>query len=109
MCNFLLHGPQEGECPKENCRFSHKLDEYLESKGEDLGDQCPVYEAKGFCPRGVTCRFAKSHLDANCRNMKRDDYDPKKSPSTCNGVTVGEWCSKIKSEIYFYLLFNRLL
>lgn len=89
LCNFLLHGPREGNCPLENCRYIHNLEEYFQSKGDDLADRCPVYEAKGFCPRGVTCRFAKSHLDANGQNMKRTDYDPNKASSTCNGITPG--------------------
>lgn len=89
LCNFLIHGPREGNCPVENCRYVHNLEEYLQNKGEDLAGECPVYVAKGFCPRGITCRFAKSHLDANGQNMKSKDYDASAASSTCNGITPG--------------------
>ncbi|KAM7352806.1 dihydrouridine synthase 3 [Cochliomyia hominivorax] len=87
LCNSLINGPTDKKCPLENCRYVHDLEQYLATKGEDLGDKCPVYEAKGFCPRGVTCRFAKAHLDAEGRNFKKSEYDENSPPTTCNGIT----------------------
>ncbi|XP_037824837.1 tRNA-dihydrouridine(47) synthase [NAD(P)(+)]-like [Lucilia sericata] len=86
LCNSLINGPSENKCPLENCRYVHDLEQYLANKGEDLGDKCPVYEAKGYCPRGVTCRFAKAHLDSEGRNIKKPEYDENAPPTTCNGI-----------------------
>lgn len=59
----------------------------MAEKPKDLADKCPIFEAKGFCPRGVTCRFANSHLDAEGRNIKNPPYNENAAPSTCNGIT----------------------
>ncbi|XP_075150165.1 dihydrouridine synthase 3 [Haematobia irritans] len=87
LCNSLINGPTEKKCSLENCRYVHDLDQYLSSKGEDLGDKCVVFEVKGFCPRGVTCRFAKAHLDSEGNNIKASSYDENAPASTFNGIT----------------------
>jgi len=61
----------------------------LAAKGEDLGPECYVYTTKGYCARGVSCRFAKAHTNEQGRNLKREDYDEKAPPTTCNGVSSG--------------------
>lgn len=30
---------------------------------QDLGESCPLFEAYGHCPSGITCRFGKGHID----------------------------------------------
>ncbi|XP_005185201.1 tRNA-dihydrouridine(47) synthase [NAD(P)(+)]-like [Musca domestica] len=87
LCNTLINGPTDNKCALENCRYVHDLQQYLAAKGEDLGEKCVVFESKGFCPRGVTCRFAKSHLDAEGRNIKAPHYDENTPPTTFNGIT----------------------
>ncbi|KAJ2373406.1 tRNA-dihydrouridine(47) synthase [NAD(P)(+)]-like protein, partial [Coemansia sp. RSA 2607] len=50
------------ECPfGEKCTFSHDVAAYLASKPEDLGTECPVLEAFGWCKYGLRCRFASAH------------------------------------------------
>ncbi|TMW64849.1 hypothetical protein Poli38472_009016 [Pythium oligandrum] len=45
----------------DSCKFSHDLDDYMKRKEKDMGDECPVFAAYGFCRYGVACRFARSH------------------------------------------------
>ncbi|XP_036321617.1 tRNA-dihydrouridine(47) synthase [NAD(P)(+)]-like isoform X2 [Rhagoletis pomonella] len=42
----------------------------------------------GFCTRGVTCRFAKAHLDAEGRNIKAAKYNESKARTSLNGITT---------------------
>ncbi|KAL7739133.1 hypothetical protein ACLKA6_001047 [Drosophila palustris] len=88
LCHSLIEGPGGEPCTLSNCRYVHDLDAYLEAKGEDLGNECYVFATKGYCGRGVTCRFAKSHTDAQGRNMKGMDYDEQTPPTTCNGISA---------------------
>uniref|UniRef100_A0A1A9WKB1 tRNA-dihydrouridine(47) synthase [NAD(P)(+)] n=1 Tax=Glossina brevipalpis TaxID=37001 RepID=A0A1A9WKB1_9MUSC len=88
LCNSLLMGPTEKICSLENCRYVHDLELYMANKQPDLAERCPVFNVKGYCPRGVTCRFAKAHLDERCRNIKSDDYIENGTKTTYNGITT---------------------
>lgn len=68
LCRVLVHGG-EVKCEKENCRFLHDVQSYLENKLPDLGEKCPIYSTKGFCMFGLTCRFAGAHLTEDKLNM----------------------------------------
>jgi tRNA-dihydrouridine synthase 3 len=58
----LCFATANGEnCERENCHFSHNVDEYLKEKGEDIGDICPNMEDFGSCKYGIKCRFFNSH------------------------------------------------
>lgn len=37
------------------------MKEYLETKGENIGDKCPVFEALGKCRDGWRCRWLGGH------------------------------------------------
>ncbi|XP_018788386.1 PREDICTED: tRNA-dihydrouridine(47) synthase [NAD(P)(+)]-like isoform X1 [Bactrocera latifrons] len=87
LCHSLMNGPDLEKCAHANCRYVHDLAAYLKSKPEDLGVKCPVFDAIGFCTRGVTCRFAKAHLDAEGRNIKSPHYDENKARTSMNGIT----------------------
>lgn len=84
----MIDGPGGPACALPNCRYVHDLEAFLAAKGEDLGDKCVVFATKGYCARGVTCRFAKSHTDAEGRNIKADHYD-EKAQTTYNGISSG--------------------
>ena len=49
--------------------------QYLESKQPDLGDECFVFKNYGRCNRGVTCRFARSHIVRDDANRVRNQVD----------------------------------
>ncbi|ALC40277.1 CG10463, partial [Drosophila busckii] len=87
LCHSLLQGPGGDPCALPNCKYVHDLEGFLVAKGEDLGKECYVYKTKGYCSRGVTCRFAKAHTDAEGRNLKAPHYDEQAS-TTCNGISV---------------------
>lgn len=83
------NGPGE-ECKREHCKFVHDLDSFLAEKPEDIGPICPIYTTKGFCSRGLTCRFASNHMDENRKNIKQDWYDETKAADSVNQMTTGE-------------------
>jgi tRNA-dihydrouridine synthase 3 len=58
ICVMIAMG---SECTRENCKSSHDLALYLESKEPDVGDSCPLYEAYNICRFGLKCRFSDSH------------------------------------------------
>lgn len=91
LCSSLYNGSDAAKkCEYENCKYVHDIDHYFADKPEDIGDVCPVYTTKGFCPRGLTCRFAKNHLDENRNNRKQDWYDEAKANDTVNFMTAGK-------------------
>lgn len=91
LCRSLYNGPNSGEkCPYEKCKFVHDLERYFAEKPADIGLVCPVYSTKGFCPRGLTCRFAKNHVDENQNNCKQDWYDEATANDSKNYMTTGK-------------------
>ncbi|KAH8325727.1 hypothetical protein KR067_005918, partial [Drosophila pandora] len=87
LCHSLMDGRGGEPCTLENCRYVHELDDYLAAKGEDLGPECYVFTTKGYCARGVSCRFAKAHTDDKGRNIKKEGYDEISSQTTFNGIS----------------------
>lgn len=111
LCSSLYNGPTAAKpCAFEKCKYVHDLDQYFAAKPEDIGQVCHVYSTKGFCPRGLTCRFAKNHLDENRNNLKEDWYDEAKSNDSVNHMTSGmkyalfDLSEKKNSKIPFSLL-----
>ena len=51
----------------EKCKYEHDVRKYLKDyKREDLttfGGVCPIWDAKGKCDWGWTCRFVGSHME----------------------------------------------
>ncbi|KAK7208214.1 tRNA-dihydrouridine(47) synthase [NAD(P)(+)] [Myxozyma melibiosi] len=59
LCEAIKDG---GVCSHgDQCKYEHDLSKYIASKPEDLSGTCPVYEAIGYCPAGVKCRWMYSH------------------------------------------------
>ncbi|XP_067620478.1 tRNA-dihydrouridine(47) synthase [NAD(P)(+)]-like isoform X2 [Eurosta solidaginis] len=88
-------------CMYENCRFLHDMGVFMTSKPDDIGDKCPVFDATGYCKRGVTCRFSHAHMDEFGLNIISDDYDEKKEPTILNGITSALQFSLRKREYDF--------
>lgn len=90
LCRSVYHGPGSGEkCPYDVCKFIHDIDRYFAEKPDDIGPVCPIYTTKGFCPRGLTCRFAQNHIDDNRNNCKQDWYDEATANDSVNQLTQG--------------------
>lgn len=88
LCMAFYNGPTD-ECKRENCKFVHDLDQFLAEKPDDIGPVCPIYSTKGFCARGLTCRFAKNHMDENNKNLKQDWYDEAATVDSVNQMPTG--------------------
>ncbi|XP_055903816.1 tRNA-dihydrouridine(47) synthase [NAD(P)(+)]-like [Eupeodes corollae] len=108
LCNSLINGPTENKCSHPNCRYVHDIDKYLESKPKDIGDTCHVFNVKGFCARGVTCRFASAHLDDNRNNIKADFYNENGQSLTCNGIST-ELQVKLRKRAYDFSKSKKIL
>ena len=52
------------ECPNPDCKKSHNIEEYLKTKGKDMGTICPLLSAFGHCKFGLRCRFYNSHANS---------------------------------------------
>ena len=46
--------------------------QYLASKQLDIGSECFLFKSFGRCRRGVTCRFAESHIVRDELNRVRN-------------------------------------
>lgn len=55
----------DGKCNKENCKYSHDLENYLKGREPDVGDICPLFKEYGTCNYGVKCLFSKGHSEQN--------------------------------------------
>ncbi|KAJ0399460.1 hypothetical protein P43SY_009124 [Pythium insidiosum] len=59
LCRLVAAG---GMCAfGDSCKFSHDVSDYMKRKEKDMGDECPVFKAFGFCRYGLACRFARAH------------------------------------------------
>ncbi|PRT55673.1 tRNA-dihydrouridine(47) synthase [NAD(P)(+)] [Wickerhamiella sorbophila] len=66
----------------ETCRFEHDIQKYIESKPADLPGMCPVFEALGYCPAGVKCRWLSSHFDNG--KLTPEDEDKRAAAAAFN-------------------------
>ncbi|XP_063777514.1 tRNA-dihydrouridine(47) synthase [NAD(P)(+)]-like [Pseudophryne corroboree] len=57
----------------DKCKFLHDIEKYLSGKQEDIGPKCYLYETFGKCIYGITCRFAKSHLGEDFKNLINEE------------------------------------
>ncbi|XP_043546227.1 tRNA-dihydrouridine(47) synthase [NAD(P)(+)]-like isoform X1 [Chiloscyllium plagiosum] len=73
LCTSVCQEPPMKCYFGEKCRFLHDVSKYLESKPSDLGDHCHLYATYGRCQYGVTCRYAKSHIGPNNKNLINED------------------------------------
>lgn len=97
LCKSLFDGADSIiKCPFEKCKFVHDIEKYLSEKPADIPGTCYIYSTKGFCARGVTCRFAHAHLDENLNNQKSELYDPNAPKTTVNQISPGKLAVSIK-------------
>ncbi|KAJ6649739.1 tRNA-dihydrouridine(47) synthase [NAD(P)(+)]-like [Pseudolycoriella hygida] len=88
LCKSLFNGhDNDKKCPFEKCKYVHDIHKYLESKPKDVDGTCYIYSTKGFCERGLTCRFSGGHLDENLNNLKADFYNPDIACKTKNQIS----------------------
>lgn len=93
LCKSLFDGANSTiKCPFEKCKFIHDIEKYLTEKPTDISETCYIYSTKGFCARGVTCRFAHAHLDDKLNNRKNElVYDENAQKTTVNQISTGNY------------------
>jgi tRNA-dihydrouridine synthase 3 len=92
----------EPECKWTNCKYIHDLKSYVESKPEDIGAECYVFSSLGYCPRGVTCRFAGHHTDKDFKNVKNKEIYTEK-PQESNQLSK-DIATKLRKKEYDFKL-----
>lgn len=55
----------------EGCHFSHDVEAYMTKKPPDIAERCVLFELYGECPYGLECRFGKSHISSDFKNIKQ--------------------------------------
>ncbi|WPK23651.1 hypothetical protein PUMCH_000893 [Australozyma saopauloensis] len=86
LCSAVLNPAAMRECPfGEKCTNTHDIDLYLSKKPADIAGTCPVYDAIGYCPAGLKCRWLGSHYDPATKEVlkleekielaKKNDYE----------------------------------
>ncbi|KAM4688858.1 tRNA-dihydrouridine(47) synthase [NAD(P)(+)]-like [Discoglossus pictus] len=53
----------------DKCKFSHDVRTYMAEKPADIAPNCHLFQTRGKCIYGVTCRFAKSHVSEDFKNI----------------------------------------
>ncbi|KAJ8657393.1 hypothetical protein O0I10_006949 [Lichtheimia ornata] len=86
---------------KEECRFSHDLKKYLETKPADLGDRCIQFDLFGSCRHGYKCRFLKAHMDADGNLIKNEELIKKNPVYTTNGISPETQKALMKGKYEF--------
>ena len=60
LCPKLIDVDESAEelpaCNNDKCTFIHDISAYLTLKQADIQEECYVFNTKGHCPRGATCR-----------------------------------------------------
>ncbi|XP_071519812.1 tRNA-dihydrouridine(47) synthase [NAD(P)(+)]-like isoform X2 [Panulirus ornatus] len=53
----------DGKCTFPKCDFLHDIPGFMQSKPEDIGPKCHIYQTYGMCHHGFTCRFGVDHIE----------------------------------------------
>lgn len=77
----------------EGCHFSHDIAAYMAKKPPDIGERCVLFELHGECPYGLECRFGRSHISSDFKNIKQDTTSEHKHHSITHS-----WLSKELQE-----------
>ncbi|XP_014256846.1 tRNA-dihydrouridine(47) synthase [NAD(P)(+)]-like isoform X2 [Cimex lectularius] len=92
FCNNII---KTGSCDLPVCKYTHDTVGYLAKKAPDIGPECYVYSLRGFCPRGITCRFGSSHLTEDGINIK-DEILYQKSQDDGSWKTLNSMSNDLK-------------
>lgn len=77
---------QEKDCPFGNdCKYDHDIPAYFARREPDIGPMCPVWDVHGYCPVGLNCRWARSHITDDLKLV----YKEEKIPIEEVGLTSG--------------------
>ena len=90
LCPSCYHGDggSNNTCHfGDKCRYTHDIGKYMSSKPPDISNECYLFKTYGKCPYGRACRFAKSHVTADFKNVIDESiYDPNRPERTLNVI-----------------------
>ncbi|CAJ0930979.1 unnamed protein product, partial [Mesorhabditis belari] len=58
------------------CTSEHDIATFLKGKEPDLGETCPLYDQRGYCPFSYACRFGNAHLTEDGQQRKETLNSP---------------------------------
>lgn len=58
----VVSAEEKKECNFNKCKYIHNPLDYLKGKPKDIGDVCHLFNLRGRCPRGLSCRYGSSHI-----------------------------------------------
>ncbi|XP_033762128.1 tRNA-dihydrouridine(47) synthase [NAD(P)(+)]-like [Pecten maximus] len=99
MCPAVLH---DQECRfGDRCKFSHDAKKFMAEKPEDLGPVCVNFEKYGKCLYGISCRYGKSHITDDFRNIVNESlYAEMKNKKAVKNVLDKELQHKLWKKKY---------
>lgn len=124
--NFAQYNPSEALCSKitritedeefpetcqfEKCKFLHKVEDYLKTKPNDIGDDCYNFETFGQCNFGITCRFAKKHVTVEGKNkIDRGKMESVKKDEQVLNVLHSEKRFSLQRKKYDFHLADKMI
>lgn len=78
---------EKKSCNFNNCKYIHNPLDYLKIKPADIGDTCRLFDIRGRCPRGLSCRFGSGHIN------KEDGFN------MVNAEKASQWQDDTKNSI----------
>lgn len=72
----------------EKCSLEHNLTKFLAHKPPDIGDTCPVFDARGTCPYSYACRFGEAHADSQGNQILKTCAVPYQEVINCSSVHI---------------------
>ncbi|KAK6038579.1 hypothetical protein COOONC_23915 [Cooperia oncophora] len=60
----------------EKCSLMHDIPAFLARKPADIGEVCPLFEARGVCPFSYACRFGGAHVDPDGKQISKEPPVP---------------------------------
>ncbi|KAK5646984.1 hypothetical protein RI129_005448 [Pyrocoelia pectoralis] len=112
LCNSLINtiaGNERSTCTKNKCFFMHDVQEYLNTKPTDIGDQCYNFITSGFCTRGITCRFGKEHITSDGFNIINEDKQKERHKTNTVNQLSHDLQNLLKKRNYDFKLAEKIV
>uniref|UniRef100_A0A158QP94 tRNA-dihydrouridine(47) synthase [NAD(P)(+)] n=1 Tax=Haemonchus placei TaxID=6290 RepID=A0A158QP94_HAEPC len=72
----------------EKCTLMHDIPTFLTKKPADIGDTCPLFEARGTCPFSYACRFGNAHIDSSGKQLSKEPSVPYEETMNCSSIHI---------------------
>lgn len=98
----VTEGSVPKQCQYNGCKFIHDPLEFLKIKPSDIVNddgKCYVFEMKGECPWGISCRYGSSHISTDGKNIIDSEKLSKWTGHKLNSVSY-DVLSKLQKRKY---------